>query len=97
MLAKENAGGGIDGPVFVEMYFTLKKPVSAPKKKLTFPDKKPDLDKLIRSTADAMVASGIITDDSRIVYIVAGKYYPGEARDALESPGAKISVSTNHA
>lgn len=91
--AKEDAGGGLDGPISVVMFFTLKKPASAPKRKITYPDKKPDLDKIIRSTADAMVASGIIHDDSRIVQIVAAKFYPGEASQALTSPGVRITIS----
>jgi Holliday junction resolvase RusA-like endonuclease len=36
---------------------------------------KPDLDKLLRSTFDALTTSGVITDDSRIVCVQAYKLY----------------------
>src|SRR5690348_16047198 len=48
----------IDGPVIVRMVFTLPKPASAPKRRRTWPDKKPDLSKLARSTEDALTDAG---------------------------------------
>ena len=39
----------IGGPVVLAVTFTLPKPKSAPKRKVTWPEKKPDLDKLLRS------------------------------------------------
>src|SRR3546814_13564041 len=43
----------LDGPLLVRMVFTLPKPMSAPKRRRTWPDKKPDLSKLIRPTEAA--------------------------------------------
>lgn len=43
--------------------------------------KKPDLDKLVRSTFDALVTAGLLRDDSGVVRVDAEKRYaqPGEA------------------
>lgn len=81
------------GPLYVRMVFTLPKPKSAPKRKRTYPDRKPDLSKLVRSTEDAMVTAGLIEDDARIVRLDALKAFPSEDFDALASPGVQIWVS----
>lgn len=44
---------------------------SAPRR----PGVKPDLDKLVRSTLDGLVAGGALEDDARIVGLVASKRY----------------------
>lgn len=62
------------GPVGVTIMFYLRRPASAPKAR-RYPDRKPDLDKLIRSTLDALVIGGVIEDDARIIAIRAGKVY----------------------
>lgn len=80
------------GPVTVEMVFTLRKPKSAPKRRITYPDRKPDLSKLIRSTEDALTDSGIWEDDARVVSCLARKVFPGEDADALNAPGAVIRI-----
>lgn len=83
----------LDGPLTVRMVFTLRKPVSAPKRRRTWPDRTPDLSKLARSTEDALVTAGAITDDARIVeYARLAKVYPGEDPDALDVPGCYIEV-----
>jgi crossover junction endodeoxyribonuclease RusA len=83
----------MDGPIRASMVFTLPKPLSAPKKRRTWPDKKPDLSKLVRSTEDALVDSGIIVDDARIVcYSRVEKVFPGEDPQALEAPGVRIEL-----
>lgn len=61
------------GPVHVEIDFYLARPVSAPKRR-TRPDRRPDLDKLVRSTLDALTTAGAIDDDARVVEIVARKH-----------------------
>lgn len=49
--------------------------------------KRPDLDKLIRSTLDALTAAGMYGDDSQVVHLTASKMY------ADPSPvGAVITV-----
>lgn len=93
--AKEAMAGlaMFDGPLQVKMVFTLPKPSSAPKRKRTWPNKKPDVSKLARSTEDALVTAGTIRDDSRIVeYSRLAKVFPGEDPDALSSPGVLIEI-----
>lgn len=85
-------GSTMSGPVRVEMVFTLPKPKSAPKKRRTWPDRKPDLSKLIRSTEDALTDAGAWEDDARVVSCVARKVFPGEGPDALDVPGAVIRI-----
>lgn len=77
----------------VRMVFTVPKPASAPKTRRTAPDRMPDLDKLARSTGDALKTSGLIADDSLIVeYSRLAKVYPGEDPEALEAPGVRITL-----
>jgi Holliday junction resolvase RusA-like endonuclease len=54
-----------------------------------YPDKKPDLDKLIRSTSDGLKEGGAFHDDSQIVTVQAFKIY---AR-LDEAPGVDISIT----
>lgn len=82
-----------DGPLVARMVFTLPKPKSAPKRSRTWPDKKPDLSKLVRSTEDALTDAGIWADDARAVeYSRAAKVFPGEDPEALDRPGCVITV-----
>lgn len=92
-LAVRDGAAPIDAPVRVRMVFTVPKPASAPKRKRTFPCRKPDVSKLARSTEDALVDAGLIVDDARIVqYDRLAKVYPGEDPEALEVPGVRIVV-----
>lgn len=91
-MAGPDGWAALDGPLGMEVTFTLRKPASAPKKRRTLPDRKPDLSKLIRSTEDALVTAGLITDDARIVFMEARKVFPGEHYMALDSTGARIRV-----
>ncbi len=90
--ASINCNGSISGPVAVEMIFTLQKPKSAPKSRRTWPDRKPDLSKLIRSTEDALTEAGVYEDDARIVKCTATKVFPGEGEDSLPVPGCVIRI-----
>lgn len=90
--AKSRHGDKISGPVGVAMVFTLRKPSSAPKTRRTFPDKKPDISKLVRSTEDAITDAGLWEDDSRVVEMTACKRYVNEGDDALDSPGVVIRI-----
>lgn len=83
----------MDGPLAAEMVFTVRKPVSAPKRRRTWPDRMPDLSKLVRATEDALVDAGAIVDDARIVELHTAKRYPGEGEHALGSPGAWIRIT----
>lgn len=83
----------IKGPVSVRMVFTLPKPKSAPKNRAIYPDRRPDISKLIRSTEDALTDAGIWEDDARVVSIQAVKTFPNEHdENALEFPGAVILI-----
>lgn len=89
----------IEGPVLLAVLFYLPRPqghygtgrnarvlkASAP----SFPAVKPDVDKLLRSTLDALGEAGCWRDDSRVVDVHAVKLY---ADGVL--PGARITVST---
>lgn len=82
----------ISGPVKVSVIFTLPKPSSAPKRRTTYPGKKPDIDKLIRSTFDALSDVGAWEDDARVVELWTAKRYPSESDGALATPGAVIRI-----
>jgi Holliday junction resolvase RusA-like endonuclease len=90
------------GPLVVEMTFTLNRPKhhwrtgrnahllrdAAP----SHPATKPDIDKLQRSTLDALKDAGIYRDDSQVVDIHAAKTYPDRHMDALHIPGAVVRI-----
>lgn len=85
--------GTLDGPLQVSMVFTVRKPVSAPKTRRTWPDRKPDLSKLTRSTEDAITDAGLWVDDARVVeYTRNAKVFPGEDPDALDAPGVRVRI-----
>jgi Holliday junction resolvase RusA-like endonuclease len=91
--AARESGVKVAGPVLVEMIFTLPKPKSAPKSRRTYPDRKPDLSKLVRSTEDALSDAGVWEDDARVVeYKRLAKVFPREDTDALDVPGAVIRI-----
>lgn len=84
----------LDGPLVLRMVFTVAKPASSPKRRRVYPMRKPDLSKLARSTEDALVTSGLIADDARIVeYVRLAKVFPREDAEALDSPGVRIEIS----
>jgi Holliday junction resolvase RusA-like endonuclease len=56
------------------------------------PVTRPDLDKLIRSTMDALTDAGAMSDDSRVISVSAMKAYPGASLDALDSPGCVLRL-----
>lgn len=82
----------LDGPLALRVAFTLPRPKSASKRR-TLPDTRPDLDKLLRSTCDAIGEAGLWTDDARVVEITATKVWPGDQL-ALPVPGAVIGIAT---
>ncbi|MGW5352237.1 RusA family crossover junction endodeoxyribonuclease [Streptomyces sp. NPDC004031] len=84
----------LDGPLSIEIAFTVRKPASAPKRRTTWPTTRDsgDIDKLLRATFDALTTAGAIADDSRVVEVTARKMFPGEGLDALNEPGAVIRV-----
>lgn len=89
---RHHPGEQLDGPLHVLMVFTLPKPASAPKRRRTWPDRIPDLSKLVRATEDALTDSGIWADDARVVETTSAKRYPNEGPDALSVPGVLIRI-----
>lgn len=63
-----------DEPIVAIIDFFLPRPKSLAKKYL-HPKRKPDIDKLIRSTFDGLTLAGVITDDSRIVHLTTSKQF----------------------
>ena len=81
-------GVGMSGPVNVGLRFYFPRPKShyrtgknshllrgaAP----IYPASKPDIDKVIRSTFDAITTSGLWGDDRQVVMLLAEKFYANE-------------------
>ncbi|MFD3336107.1 RusA family crossover junction endodeoxyribonuclease [Streptomyces sp. NPDC058700] len=84
----------LDGPVYAHITFTLPKPVRAPKRRRTYPAVTPDIDKLERSTYDAITKAQAWKDDGAVIENHNRKVYPGEHPDALAQPGAVIRLYT---
>ena len=82
------------GPVYADITFTMAKPTTAPKRRRTFPAVSPDIDKLERSTYDAITTAKAWEDDGRVIENHNRKVYPGEHPDALDQPGAIIRLYT---
>jgi crossover junction endodeoxyribonuclease RusA len=94
----------LTGPLSLTVVFTLARPKRTPKTRL-WPDRKPDLSKLIRSTEDALKDAGLIKDDALFVQYELWKVFPkpfGFPRDyyeilkgaVLDAPGAFIQVAS---
>lgn len=76
-------GGLWQGPVSIGVVFYLPRPKSLPKR-VEYPTKKPDCDKLVRGILDAL--TGILwRDDSQVVEMAARKLYG-------DPPRAEITV-----
>lgn len=84
----------IDTPCRIAITFYMARPAghsgthglkaSAP----DWPHRTPDLDKLVRSTFDAITQAAIWTDDARCVYVTAVKTYADRT-----GPGALITIT----
>jgi crossover junction endodeoxyribonuclease RusA len=84
-------GVTVPGPVAIDVTFTLPRPKGTPKR-IVFPKKKPDLDKLVRSTFDGLTDAHVIEDDSCVVQLSAAKVFPNTGGDSLLQPGAVIRI-----
>ena len=69
-------GEAFAGPVTVEVDFYFTHPKTG--KRRASHSVKPDIDKLLRSTFDALKDAGVFEDDSRICSVVARKHYANE-------------------
>lgn len=79
-------------PLRVVAHFTLPKPVAAPKRRKTWPTAmRNDLEKLLRSTYDALTSSGVWHDDSQVMQEMSSKSYPGEG-DGPNFPGVRLLI-----
>ena len=78
----------LDCGLTISMIFYLPRPKSVTKNKRPHPTVKPDIDKLLRSTNDALTDSGIIADDARILEITGKKKYADDRQ-----PGAYITIT----
>lgn len=87
--AAEDAMNGhlpFEGPLELIAIFTLPKPKTV---KRLLPFVRPDLDKLLRSTGDALTSAGVYVDDSQVVSLTARKVYG-------IIPGAQIIIRAYH-
>lgn len=83
-----------DGPLSVQITFTLQRPPSVTLKARAWPWKKPDVDKLLRSTFDALTDSLVWHDDAQICEVVMRKAYPDTpgCPDVLPAPGVVVRI-----
>jgi Holliday junction resolvase RusA-like endonuclease len=82
----------LDEPLHVGIEFYLKRPTSSPKT-LGYPMRKPDIEKLERSTYDALTDAGVWADDARVVSNHNLKLFAGPGADVLHTPGAYIVIT----
>lgn len=80
-------------PVRAHITFTFDKPKSAPKRRRVWPSTRAtyDIDKLLRSTFDALT-DVFWKDDAQVIEVIARKVYVGDDPRALDWPGAHIVV-----
>lgn len=79
----------IEGAVDVTITFFLARPRSVSVARRPLPTVKPDIDKLLRSTLDALKSAGVYGDDAQVVHTDVTKAY-ADGPDAV--PGALIRV-----
>lgn len=82
------------GPIRLDIVFTVPKPKSAPKTRVTYPIVKPDKDKLERAVLDAGSFAALYADDAQVVAGSTYKVYPAETPRSLTRPGVTIAVHT---
>ena len=89
--AARNGQPPMDGPLSLTVTFWLPKPASLSRRVAALgPFRKPDIDKLVRSTFDALATAGAIADDARVVRLVAEKRFTPIEGHA----GAEVRVET---
>ena len=87
-MAAHQGAAALDCACVLSVYFFFIRPKSG--KKEGSPRRKPDLDKLLRSTMDAITAAGVWSDDSRVVRIFASKRFADQWKHQV--PGAQIEI-----
>lgn len=86
--------GVLDGPLSVEITFTVPKPASVPtSRQWPVTRSSGDIDKLARLALDALDSSGLFRDDSQVVELTLRKAYPHTpAPDLCDDQGALIRI-----
>jgi Holliday junction resolvase RusA-like endonuclease len=81
------------GPVWVSMVFSLRRPVSAPRR-VVRPVSAPDLSKLARCVEDSLTDAGMWGSDAQVVeYVRLAKVFAGgDDPDAMDVPGVRVTV-----
>lgn len=77
----------LNGPVAVLIHFYLPRPKST-SKRIAFPAKRPDLDKLCRSVLDGLTMGGAWEDDAQVISLFAVKIFADEDN----APGCTIII-----
>lgn len=82
----------IEGPVKVGVTFYLRRPKSAPKGRM-WPDRRPDVDKLLRACLDSLEQAGAIRSDAQVVMLGGTKVYgpPGMCLTLRQMQGEKAA------
>jgi crossover junction endodeoxyribonuclease RusA len=78
-----------DSPVHVVIQFSLPRPKSTPKR-VNWPAKRPDLDKLARAVLDGLTDGGAWLDDGQVVKMGLVKHYATEGNP----PGCLIRIES---
>lgn len=73
----------LDGPLQILLVFQLPRPKSHPKTRVTWPAKRPDIDKLVRAVLDALTHVCFV-DDGQIVALHAHKRWG--------TPGVQVRI-----
>ncbi len=77
-----------EGPIWMTLCFYLPRPKAVSMKKRPYPITIPDLDKLVRTVADAL--TGVVySDDNQICWLNLKKLYA----DGEKTPGVSILIS----
>lgn len=84
-MGDEGLNEPLEGPLALTATFILPRPKSAPKNRWA-PDKRPDLDHLVRAACDGLTAGGCWTDDAQVVTVSASKVYG-------DMPGAVLTIA----
>lgn len=82
----------LEGPVALELRFFLPRPKSEPKRRATFPDRRPDCDKLVRAVLDALTHI-VYRDDAQVVHVHAWKFWADDPHASprwRQPPGVSI-------
>lgn len=77
----------LHGPVVAELEFHLRRPPSAPKRRV-LPEVSPDIDKLARNVLDAVTVAGLWRDDAQVTDLVVRKRYAPDG----EATGVRVSI-----